>query len=40
MTGSQLLGQRNAYGAVVLYERPDLKPRSMVKVPDNFRDEL
>jgi hypothetical protein len=35
-----LKGQRNAYGAVVLYDRKDLKVRSMVKLRESFRDEI
>ena len=35
-----LKGQRHAYGAVMLYDRKDLKVRSMVKTRDTFRDEI
>jgi hypothetical protein len=35
-----VIGQRNAYGAVELYERKQLVPRSMVKTPESFRDEI
>jgi hypothetical protein len=40
MDAVDLKGQRCAYGAVVLHDRKDLKVRSMVKTPDNFRDEI
>jgi hypothetical protein len=35
-----VIGQRNAYGAVQLFERKQLAPRSMVKTPESFRDEI
>ena len=35
-----VIGQRNAYGAVELHERKQLAPRSMVKTPESFRDEI
>jgi hypothetical protein len=35
-----LKGQLNRSGAVYLYDRKELSTRSMVKTPDNFRDEI
>jgi hypothetical protein len=40
MEQTNLTGQRTAYGAVVLYDRKDLKVRSMVKTRESFRDEI
>jgi hypothetical protein len=40
MEQTDLKGQRPAYGAVVLYDRKDLKVRSMVKTRESFRDEI
>jgi hypothetical protein len=40
METTELKGQRPAYGAVMLYDRKDLKVRSMVKLREDFRDEL
>jgi hypothetical protein len=33
-------GQTNRSGAVYLYDRKELKVRSMIKTPDNFRDQI
>lgn len=33
-------GQSNKSGAVYLYDRKELKVRSMIKKRDNFRDEI
>lgn len=36
---TSVTGQRHAYGAVELFERKDLKVRSMVNPPERFRDD-
>jgi hypothetical protein len=40
MDQMDLKGQRPAFGAIVLYDRKDLKVQSMVKTRDSFRDEI
>jgi hypothetical protein len=40
LPATSVTGQRHAYGAVELFERKDLKVRSMVKTPESFRDEI